>query len=243
MTLTADDPEWRPGTKRFSDHEEAMSIQILLIDDPIYDATVVSVMSNAVTRVVPLKRYGKCVTKLCRTVKVVKTGSRQNHVGAALLAQRWGITLSRAEDTIGATTQHVVRTTLHPTLFRRFRTIDRQLRYRHLPYQVFTDTMQSSLVSWYRQNKYAQVFCTCFGWSRVYPMRRKADAHEGLSLMAQRDGVPIAIIMDGSKTHTISKFRTKCKEMGCHVKQTEPHSPWQNAAEGAICELKKDAVL
>ena len=83
--------------------------------------------------------------------------------------------------------------------------------------------MQSSVVSWYCQNKYAQVFCTQFGWSRVFPMRRKANAHEGLSLMAQRDGVPIAIIMDGSKEQTLGKFRTKCKEMGCHIKQTEPH--------------------
>ena len=25
----------------------------------------------------------------------------------------------------------------------------------------------------------------------------------------------------------------------CPVKQMEPYSPWQNAAEGAICEMKK----
>ena len=29
--------------------------------------------------------------------------------------------------------------------------------------------------------------------------------------------------------------------MGCHIKQTEPYSPWQNAAEGAIRELKRGA--
>ena len=36
-------------------------------------------------------------------------------------------------------------------------------------------------------------------------------------------------------------FRRKAKEMGVHIKQTEPHSPWQNAAELAIRELKKGA--
>ena len=36
-------------------------------------------------------------------------------------------------------------------------------------------------------------------------------------------------------------FRKKAKEMGIHVKQTEPHSPWQNAAELTIRELKKGA--
>ena len=63
VTLTADDPEWRPGTKHFSDQEEAISSQLPSIDDPIYDAMIAMVTSNAVTQVAPLKRYGKCVTK------------------------------------------------------------------------------------------------------------------------------------------------------------------------------------
>ena len=70
-------------------------------------------------------------------------------------------------------------------------------------------------------------------------MKKKSDAHEGLSLLAQRDGVPPSIIMDGSKEQTLGTFRKKAREMGIHVKQTEPYSPWQNAAEGAIRELKK----
>ena len=69
----------------------------------------------------------------------------------------------------------------------------------------------------------------------------RADAHDGLSLLAQRDGVPSRIIMDGSKEQTMGLFRWKAKEMGVHIKQTEPHSPWQNAAELAIRELKKGA--
>ena len=108
-------------------------------------------------------------------------------------------------------------------------------------HEVFTDTLESPVPSWFRQNRYAQVFATRFGWSRVFPMRRKADAHDGLSLLAQRDGVPLRIIMDGSKEQTMGLFRKKAKEMGVHVKQTEPHSPWQNAAELTIRELKKGA--
>ena len=72
-------------------------------------------------------------------------------------------------------------------------------------------------------------------------MRHKADAHEGLSLLAQRDGVPLRIIMDGSKEQTMGLFCRKAKEMGIHIKQTEPPSPWQNAAELAIHKLKKGA--
>ena len=51
-------------------------------------------------------------------------------------------------------------------------------------HQMFTDTFQVNVISWFQQNRYAQVFATHFGWSRVSPMEWKADAHEGLSLMA-----------------------------------------------------------
>ncbi len=47
--------------------------------------------------------------------------------------------------------------------------------------------------------------------------------------------------MDGSKEQTMGQFRTKCREAGSRVKQTEPESPWQNAAEGGIREVKRGA--
>jgi hypothetical protein len=99
----------------------------------------------------------------------------------------------------------------------------------------------ASTVSWFRKNKYAQIFCNRFGWTRVYPMRTKAEAHEGLSLMFQRDGVPPSIIMDGSKEQTMGEFRKKARAAGCRIKQTEPYSPWQNAAESAVRETKRAA--
>ena len=69
-------------------------------------------------------------------------------------------------------------------------------------------------------------------------MKKKSDAHEGLSKMAQRDGVPPVIVMDGAKEQTMGSFRKKAKEMGACVKQTEPYSPWSNACEAAIRETK-----
>ena len=41
------------------------------------------------------------------------------------------------------------------------------------------------------------------------PMRCKADTQEGLSLLAQRDGVPLRITMDGSKEQTMGLFCRK----------------------------------
>ncbi|KAI2494466.1 Reverse transcriptase (RNA-dependent DNA polymerase) [Fragilaria crotonensis] len=87
------------------------------------------------------------------------------------LASNWGIDLTTARRTIDVTTQRGVRTVLHPTLSRRFRTNDRQLRYRRLAIDCFTDTLISNTVS-RRNNKYAQIFATSDGWCRAYPMSK-----------------------------------------------------------------------
>ncbi len=156
------------------------------------------------------------------------------------LSKKWGISPEKAKNTIQRTTQRGIRTVLHPSLSRRFRTNDQALRYRRLPHPVFGDTLIAGTTS-LQGNKYAQVFATSFGWSRAFPMQHKSDAHEALSLLFQRDGVPPACIVDGSKEQVKGEFRRKLKEASCQLKQTEPYSPWQNAAEGNIRELKKGA--
>jgi hypothetical protein len=40
-------------------------------------------------------------------------------------------------------------------------------------------------------------------------MQKKSDAHEALSHLFVNDGVPRAIIMDGSKEQTMGDFRKK----------------------------------
>ena len=72
-------------------------------------------------------------------------------------------------------------------------------------------------------------------------MKLKSEAHEALSLLFRRDGVPPRIIVDGSMEQTRGKFGKKMREADCHLRQTEPHSQWQNAAEGVIRENKKGA--
>jgi hypothetical protein len=60
---------------------------------------------------------------------------------------------------------------IHPSLSVRFRTNDRQLRYRRLPATFFTDTMFSNSKS-IQVNKAAQVFYTANGWTRAFPMAK-----------------------------------------------------------------------
>jgi hypothetical protein len=107
-------------------------------------------------------------------------------------------------------------------------------------HDVLTDTMQLKYKS--RQGElYSQVYTTGFHWCRVHPMKLKSDAHDLILLLFQRDGAPPKMIMDGSKEQTLSRFKKKCQDADCRTKQTEPYSPWQNAAESAIRELKKAA--
>ena len=111
------------------------------------------------------------------------------------------------------------------------------LRYNRLPHPVFTDTMFAGTKS-KRGNKCAQIFCTDYGWTRCFPMVTKGQAHEACSLVFQRDGVPPKMIMDGSKEQATGKFAKKCREADCHAVTTEPYSPWQQAAEGCIKQVK-----
>jgi hypothetical protein len=205
-----------------------------------------------------------------KMIKAVTSRKGLLVVGPKLLAKCWKIGIEMARCTLVATTHTCIRTTLHLTLSRRFRTNDRALRYRRLSHDFYTDTMKAKSVLWFHQNKYVQVFCTRFGWTRIYPMRLKSEAHLvfslmfqyaqvfctrfgwtriypvrlkseahlGLSLMFQRDGVPPLIVMDGSKEQTMGQFCVKAREANCQIKQTVPYSPWQNAAESAIQEIK-----
>ncbi len=69
-------------------------------------------------------------------------------------------------------------------------------------------------------------------------MTRKGEAHETLSLLFHCDGVPPTMVFDGSKEQCKGDFKRKLCKADCHARQTEPYSPWQQAAEGCIRELK-----
>jgi hypothetical protein len=45
--------------------------------------------------------------------------------------------------------------------------------------------------------------------------------------------------MDGSKAQVEGKLRSKLRDAGCHIKQTEPHTQSSNMGEGGVRELKR----
>jgi hypothetical protein len=250
VELTSEDPPYDPHDTTFATQERSLittvwekgdrigvapsSRRLCSVSRTLEAAKAISVGSDAAT--LSLKQTSVThddmllYDSITNNISVLrKYGSSGKQFKPEQLAKNWGIDLATAKRTIDVTTQRGVRTVLHPTLSRRFRTNDRQLRYRRLAIDCFTDTLISNIPS-RRNNKYAQIFSTSDGWCRAYPMAKKSMAHEGLSLLFQRDGVPNTIIMDGAREQTMGEFRRKCREVGVHVKQTEPHSPWSNSA-------------
>jgi hypothetical protein len=112
------------------------------------------------------------------------------------------------------------------------------LRYPCMPHPVFGNTMFAGTES-KNGNKSCQVFATDFGWARAHLLKQKGEAHGALLLIFKRDGVPPEIILDGSKEQVKGAFKRKLKEVNCHLRVTEPYSPWQQAAKGCIRELKQ----
>jgi hypothetical protein len=65
-------------------------------------------------------------------------------VDAATFAKNFGIGIEAAKRTSLVTTQRGVRKIIHTSLNKRYKTNDRQLRYRRLPVTLFTDKMYST---------------------------------------------------------------------------------------------------
>ncbi len=258
--LTSPDPEWDPSSTTFQEQEDSTVDARGMVHDTGDESNRRFISSVRVSRDQAcgfINRNSQCsailteidpnlhadyfVESLERNVKVssTTTGKRKGNLTAERLAKNWSISLDSAKQTLKVTTQRGVRTTANPSLSRRFRTNDRQLRYRRLRCDMYTDTLDAKTVMSKRGNKYAQIFATRFGWYRAFPLKAKSEAHQAVSILFARDGVPNVMVMDGAREQTLGDFRRKCREAGCHIKQTEPYSPWMSAAENGVRELKK----
>jgi hypothetical protein len=105
-------------------------------------------------------------------ISLVKSEMRDKAgVDAATLAKNWGIGIEAAKRTRLMTTQRGIRIMIHPSFTKRYKTNDRQLRYRRLPVTMYTDIMFSTILS-RQDNKADQIFCTDFGFVREFPMKK-----------------------------------------------------------------------
>jgi hypothetical protein len=93
---------------------------------------------------------------------------------------------------------------------------------------MHADTLDAKTVTSKRGNKHAhQIFATMrFGWCCAFPLKAKSDA------LFARGGVPHVMEMDGAREQTLQE----------EVPQGKPHSPWMNAAESGVPEVKKTSA-
>jgi hypothetical protein len=190
----------------------------------LYDGTLLAELDNITTNL---------------NVSLVKSEMRDKAgVDAETLAKNWGIGIEAAKRTRLVTTQRGIRRMIHPSLTKRYNNNDSKLRYRRLPVIMYTYTMYSTILS-RQDSKAAQIFCTDFGFVRAFPMKRESEAHEALSLLFHKDGVPNVMVMDGAKAKVEGEFRRKLRDTGCHIKQTEPYTQYSNIGEGGVRELKE----
>jgi len=260
LPLTYDSPEWEPTKMGLEEAESAMvdndgmvvaeerdagywsqerisRVIASLSKDQVFDPPAEG-LAGAIQSHVQVEASSTKSAKP-KAVKALKTGKKQWKVGPSALAKRWGIGIGAARRTIDATTQYAVRSLANPTLSRRFATHDRLLRFRRLPCKMYTDTMKSKTESWFRRNRYGQVYVTDFGWIGFYPMQKKSNTPDTLVQLAHEKGVPTHFVMDNAKEQHMGEFRKKCRAFGSHVRQTDTYSAWQNEAESGIRELKR----
>jgi hypothetical protein len=170
-----------------------------------------------------------------RTLMSTVTSPKSYRTSAEQIAARWNIGLEAAKKTLQVTTQKGIRRVTHP-IEQRFRTWQAQLRYNQLGGRhgrFYTDTFFSSLPS-VNGSTMAQVYTNDQGYSKVYPMKLKSQTHETLSTFIHEVGIPASIHSDDAPKLMKGNFKDLCKEFHIPCTYTEPYSPWQNRAEGAI---------
>ena len=235
--------EWDPYASMFEENEEVAKSHnpspqqrrnIYGLQDS--DCVISSVLSSISGSLIP-KMFSKIPVA---TIGATMTSAHQSVVTKESLAKRWGIGTQIAAQTLQVTTQKGIRNAVHP-IHRRFRTKQVQLKYDQLGTQhgrFYSDTMFSSVKST-QGNTMGQIFVNDIGFTRFMPMKMKSEAGYALSEFIQDVGIPASLHTDDAKELTLGTWRKTRLDHAIKQTLTEPHSPWQNRAEGAIRELKR----
>ena len=171
-------------------------------------------------------------------------------VGSTMITQRhsavtperisdiFGCGLETAKATLRVTTQHGVRSAVHP-LRRRYRTDLLSLKYRRLGTTMYTDTMHFKVKS-LDQHKCAQVYATD-DFAVAYPVRAERLIGDTLRLLAEDVGVPREMVSDNASAMIghATDFAKRARFLRIKMRSIEPHHSRQNKGERVIGELRR----
>ena len=174
-----------------------------------------------------------------RTKAATITKDRHSKVGPEELARKWNIGLQTAKDTLEATTQHGVRTAVHP-MTRRLRVDHLHLHRTYLRGMWYADTLMAKVKS-RLGNTCANVF-TQGKYTKVVPMTSRAEAGRSLVDFTDDVGIPEMLTTDGAGEFTgrNTNFVKEARRMRIKLHTTEQGRKNQNhAAEREIGILSK----
>jgi hypothetical protein len=89
----------------------------------------------------------------------------------------------------------------------------------------------------------AQVYTNDVHFTKVFPLKRKADAPDSLVQFMQDVGIPSHLHSDDAKELTQGRMGEILRKFWIKATQSEPYSPWQVRAELCNRELKKAVRL
>ena len=172
-----------------------------------------------------------------KRISSLSSGERRSTITPELLARRWCISLPKAKKTLNVTTQAGVRNVLTPSE-RKVRKKAPWLKYPNVKGRWFADLMHSQVPS-IHGHKGATVYTNGQGFEEIYPWKTKSNHPDTLMSLIQDVGIPQTLVTDGGKELIYGRAQETCTEYRIQQKYTVPYSPWQNAAEASIKEIKK----
>ncbi len=161
------------------------------------------------------------------TICSAQSSSRKPYVDALMLAKQWGIRVETATRTLNATTQLAIRQAIHP-IQGRFRTEVMQLRYPRLGGRhgrFYTDTFFAKTPS-LGGAKMAQVYMNDVNFTKIVPMKTKAEAPDTLVQFMQDIGIPSHLHSDDAKELTQGRMGDIIRKCWIKATKSEPYSPW-----------------
>ena len=154
------------------------------------------------------------------------------------VSEVFGCGLETAKQTIRVTTQHGIRSSMHP-LRRHYRTDLLSLWYRHLNVLMYSDTMHFKVKS-LNQNKCAQIFATD-NYATAYPVCMERHIGDMLRMLAKDVGIPRELLTDNTNMmmgHE-ADFNKQAQFLCIKMCSIEPHNKKQNKGERVIGELRR----
>ena len=241
LELTPKVNEWNPHDYIYQEQEDSMlNFQGELKESPQRRFIISSVISRALDPVASVEDMKMKCNSIHKAYAIKTANGATSTIKAKDLSKLWNIGLETAKRTLQVTTRLCPRSGENITLNRRYEYNDRMLRYKHLPVNVFTDTMFASKRAGksFRNYTCVQVYASEFGWVRADLMKSEAEIHLSVKSMFKDVGVPKKLIADGAKAQISGKSRDICNMSGCKVVELEKSTPFANRAERYIQILK-----